>query len=78
MVEVLELASPPLSSKKPTQFGPMDRASPYLRTPVPTQERTCTPTNNVNQQTRVRKNISNATYKRPCTYAHAYFNDWSP
>jgi hypothetical protein len=28
---------------KPTQLGPVNRASPYLRTPAPTQVRVCKP-----------------------------------
>jgi hypothetical protein len=29
----------PSSGKEPTQLGPIDRATPYLRTPAPTQDR---------------------------------------
>jgi hypothetical protein len=34
---------PPSSSKRPTQLGPVDRASPHLRTPAPTQDRIYNP-----------------------------------
>jgi hypothetical protein len=62
----------PSSGKKRTMLGPIDRASPYLRTPEPTQ-------NIINQSGQKpsaevkAKNTYSATCVIPCTYGHAQY-----
>jgi hypothetical protein len=68
---------PPSSGIMHTQLGPVDRASPYLRTPEPTHDRKYKQKDNMNHQRELRQTLKNSTYMRPCTYGHASFNGQS-
>jgi hypothetical protein len=57
-------------------LGSVQRASPYLQTPEPTQDRTYKP--NTSSAEELKQTLENSTHIRPCTYGHAYFKGQSP